>query len=559
MKNRLVIVLVVLLSVALCATSFAAKGDYERHETIVVGGGSWSPATSWNPLFPDAATGTVGLVYEPLFHYNPVTNEHKPWLVTRGEWISDTVWEIELRSEPYWADGTPLTAADVVFTYELARDNELTYSPIWRTLKEVKAISSRVVQFVFKNPTYQEWQMELYSRPIIPKHIWENVASDDLMVLTNSTPIGSGPYKPDYTGPDRNVWVRDDNWWGIDVFGKPAPKAIVDMIIYENNVALGMLMQRTLDLSNYFIPGVPAIKDPFQITTWFDGPPYMLQANTALLVLNSNRAPMNDAKFRRALAFAVNPDVIVERVFEHMVPPADPTGLFGGWTDYRDQSVVDEYGFYYDPVRAGAMLDAAGYVDANGDGWRDNPDGTAMRFEIIVPSGWTDWMESIRIISEHFRAIGINATPSFPDQSVYDERIQTGDFDMCINNFGSGTSGSPFSYWNWVANHNINRSHVTEGNYGRYENQQLFDLIFEFNQKLPMSDESLAVASEIQRILLEEMPAIPFWLNGMWGQSSNEYWTNWPTEHNPFGYPCTWGGNWQFGTIEMLINLKSTR
>src|SRR5690554_5971741 len=214
LRNRIALLLVVLLLVSFSALALAA----ERHETIIVGGGSWSPATSWNPLYPNHATGTVGLVYEPLFHYNPVTNEHKPWLVTRGEWISDTVWEIELRSEPYWADGTPLTAADVVFTYELARDNELTYSPIWRTLKEVKAISSRVVQFVFKNPTYQEWQMELYSRPIIPKHIWENVASDDLMVLTNSTPIGSGPYKPDYTGADRNVWVRDDNWWGIDVF-----------------------------------------------------------------------------------------------------------------------------------------------------------------------------------------------------------------------------------------------------------------------------------------------------------------------------------------------------
>ena len=51
--------------------------------------------------------------------------------------------------------------------------------------------------------------------------------------------MGSGPYKKLLAGPDRNVWVRDDNW-GNKVFGQPKPKEIVDMIIYENNVALGM-------------------------------------------------------------------------------------------------------------------------------------------------------------------------------------------------------------------------------------------------------------------------------------------------------------------------------
>lgn len=555
MKARFTVLFVV-LSLVLCSMFALAA---ERHETLIVGGGTWSAATSWNPLYPNSANGTVGLVYETLFAYSTLNNEHKPWLAQEGAWISDNVYEVKLRPGIHWSDGEPLTAVDVVFTYELARDNALTYSPIWRTLKEVKAISLDTVHFVFESPVYQEWQIELYSRAIIPKHIWKDVPSEDLMVIANDNPVGSGPYKKLFAGADRNVWVRDDNWWGIDVFGLPKPKEIVDMIIYENNVALGMLMQRTLDLSNYFIPGVPAIKDAFGLTTWFDGPPYMLSANVALLVLNSQREPLTDATFRRALAFAVDPQVIVDHVFEQMVPVADSTGLFGGWTSYRDDQVAEEYGFWYDPAIAAQMLDEAGYVDADGDGWRDMPDGTPIRFEMIVPSGWTDWMESIRIISEHFMAIGINAVPAFPDSSVYDQRIQTGDFDMCINNFGSGISGSPYSYWNWVANHNINRSHVTEGNYGRYDNQELFDLIYEFNLLPPMSEESLAVASEIQKTLLLEMPSIPFWLNGMWGQSSSAYWTNWPTEHNPVGYISTWANNWQFGGIEMLINLQPVK
>ncbi|NLL08201.1 MAG: ABC transporter substrate-binding protein [Firmicutes bacterium] len=547
------IVLAVVVSLVLGSTAVLAA---ERNQTLIVGGGTWSQATSWNPLYPNCANGIRGLVYETLFAYSPLTNEHKPWLAESGGWISDKLYEVKLRRNIYFSDGQPLTAADVVFTYELARDNELTYTPLWRNLREVKAVDNYTVQFIFDSPNYQEWQIELYTRDILPKHIWENVPGEDLMVITNDDPVGSGPYKKLLAGPDRNVWVRDDNWWGNAVFGQPKPVEIVDMIIYENNVALGMLMQRTLDLSNYFIPGVPAIKDLYGLTTWYDGPPYMISANVAMLVLNSQRKPLDDAKFRRALAFAVNPEIIVERVFERMVPVSDSTGLFGGWTEYRDAQVAEEYGFWYDPDLAKQMLADAGYVDKNGDGWIDMPDGSPIDFEIIVPSGWTDWMESIRIIAEAFRAIGINANPAFPDAGLYDERIQTGDFDMCINNYGTGISGSPFSYWNWVANHNINRTHVTEGNYGRYDNQELFDLIYKFNQLPPLSDESLAVASEIQKILLVEMPAIPFWLNGMWAQSTSQYWTNWPTADNPVGYPCSWANNWQFGTVEMLINLQ---
>ncbi len=55
------------------------------------------------------------------------------------------------------------------------------------------------------------------------------------------------------------------------------------------------------------------------------------------------------------------------------------------------------------------------------------------------------------------------------------------------------------------------------------------------------------------------MPSIPFWLNGMWAQMTSQYWTNWPTEDNPIGRPCSWGNQWQFGAIDMLINLQPAK
>ena len=66
--------------------------------------------------------GALGLVYEPLFNYDPLTNEYIPWLAESGEWTADDEYTIKLREGITWADGEPLTADDVVFTLELGKN-----------------------------------------------------------------------------------------------------------------------------------------------------------------------------------------------------------------------------------------------------------------------------------------------------------------------------------------------------------------------------------------------------------------------------------------------------
>ena len=78
------IVLAVVVSLVLGSTAVLAA---ERNQTLIVGGGTWSQATSWNPLYPNCANGIRGLVYETLFAYSPLTNEHKPWLAESGGWF----------------------------------------------------------------------------------------------------------------------------------------------------------------------------------------------------------------------------------------------------------------------------------------------------------------------------------------------------------------------------------------------------------------------------------------------------------------------------------------
>ena len=555
MKGKLLLTLVLVLAFGLVSSA----AELDRSETIVVTGAMWGPPSSWNVLIPNPTPGSGGLVYEPLFSYNPLTNEYRPWLAESAGWVSDNEYVVTLRTGIKWTDGEDLNAEDYVFTYLLAKDNELPYSPIWNWMESITAIDEHTVSVVFSEPHYAEWDKELYQRYIIPEHIWSKVPSDELITRVNANPVGTGPYLYHTAGPDRMVWVRNDDWWGNEVFGTPKPKYIVDLVNVSNNITLGMLMKGEIDLSNNFIPGVEKVKQVVGLQTWFEGEPYMLSWNTAKVYMNTLRKPMDDARFRRALAFAINQRNIVDRVYGGLVLPANPTGLFGeGRLAYLDQDVVDEYGFWYDPDRAKAMLDEAGYVDVDGDGWRDQLDGSPIKLEIIVPSGWTDWMEAIRSISNDAQAAGINLIPAFPDAALYDNNRFNRNFDMLIGNQQSTASSSPFDYWNGVISDNIYGASVTTGNWGCYDNPQVFRWIDEFNMTNDEAEKA-ALASNIQRVLLIDMPVIPLWHNGLWAQYTTTNWTNWPSEDNPYGVPVSWGNAYQLGMIDVLIGLEPVR
>ncbi|EKF50301.1 extracellular solute-binding protein [Thermosipho africanus H17ap60334] len=553
--------LLVVLSV-FALVVFADDVVYKRDETLYAGGGLWAPPSNWNPITPwNAVTGTVGLIYETLFAYDPLKDEMIPWLAESGKWTSSNTYEIKIRKGVRWHDGYPFTSKDVKFTFEIAKKySEISYSSIWTWLSKVETPDPYTVVFTFDSPRYHEWTYQLYQLPIIPEHIWANRTKEEILSGSNEKAIGTGPYLFETYSDDRMVYLRNEDWWGIDVFGKPKPKRVVYLRVLSNNVALGMIMKGELDISNFFLPGVPTLKKMYStVHTWYDNKPYMLSDNTTFLFLNTTKKPLDDPKLRRALAFAINPAVISEKVFEGQVLASNPVGFLPvkGWMKFYPENAVKKYGFRPDKEMAKKLLDEAGYKDVNNDGFRETPDGKPFKFDIIVPFGWTDWMESIKIIAAQFREIGINAEAKFPDYSKYWEDLTSGKFDMAINNFNSNLTATPWTMYNWLFNSNIDK-YMYNGNFGRYVNQELFDLITQMNMT-PMDDiqANKEITEKIATIFLNEMPAIPLWFNGLWFQASTQVWKNWPSEKNPYAYPVTWAGRWQTGGVMMLLGLDN--
>ncbi|MFW6063447.1 MAG: ABC transporter substrate-binding protein [Chloroflexota bacterium] len=539
----------------------AAETSYERSETLYTSGTQWGPPTNWNPMVTwNYATGTIGLLYEPLFLYDPLADEYIPWLAESGEWTDDNVYELTLREGIEWTDGEPFNAEDVVFTFELGqRFPTVQYSPMWDWLESAEQTDDYTVVFTFSDPLYQEWGNFLYSRVMVPEHLWADKTEEEVVSGANENPVGTGPYLYETHDQDRMVWVKNDNWWAIDALDMDvAPRRIVDIVNGSNNVALGMVLQGQLDLSNNFLPGVATlVQGGYGVQTYYPEPPYMLSANTAWLVMNNEQTPTDDPAFRRAMAHAINVDEIVEVVYGNIVQASNPTGLLPIWDEYVDQAVVDEMGFSYDPDQARAILAEAGYEDTDGDGFVETPDGEPIELTIIVPFGWTDWMEAARVIASSAQAAGINVEPEFPDFGGYSDQRNSGNYDLLVSN-DAQMSNTVWTYYDWIFQEPVQET-MTNGNYQRYDNQEVFDLVVELD-KTPVDDTEAMqeIISQLQEIQLTDMPIVPLWYNGLWAQYNNTYWTNWPSaEEGSNQYlPATWRGYWNMTGILMLTEIE---
>jgi peptide/nickel transport system substrate-binding protein len=577
-KGKISLVIAILLIAIIVAVPvFAQPPNIPREQTLITGGAWWEPPKKFNPLnYGGSVSGTNGLIYEPLYLWIPIKPENErfqPWLAAAlPNWISPTEVEIKIRPEAKWWDGSPVTADDVRFTfYDVPRKvTSAAWAGVRNYITDVVVVDSKTVRFKFdpQNVNYGDFLFQLYSTPILPKKYYEpyvNQYGDELtdlgkwpVIAENKDPtklLGSGMYKVLYTGDDYFILERVDNWWGKDVFGKlPGPKYIKGVIVYSNQVAANMLGAGELDWSTFYIPGGPTMVQKGYVVSFYSKSPYYLSANVAFLFLNTAKKPFNDPNFRKALYYAIDINKIINSAYEGAVVGSNPVGLLPYWQQYLATDLLNQYGYKYDPQKAKQILDQAGYKDVNGDGWRETPDGKPLKVTIIVPYGWTDWMFAAISIADDLKAVGINAEAVFPDFGAYVEQIDKGTYDAAINNFGSFAAPTPYQLYYWAYNATPG---IWTGNMGRYQNAKLQQLITQLGKIPPdQTDKMKSVLRDIQQILLDEMPALPLWLNGYWFLASQKYWTGWPNENNPYAVPTNWNGQWQHGGLLVLLNLK---
>ena len=536
-----------------------------RGDTLYTSGKQWGPYTGFNPLRTgDYSTGTLGLLYETLFRYDPLKDQFVPWLATNGKWVGRN-YVLTVRPGVKWNDGKPFTAADVKFTFQTGKLTGSEYSTMWKTGLASITSKGNVVTFHFNTkPNYQDWDTTLYNLAIVPQHVWSQYSATDITTGNADTAfVGTGPftYGAGKGGSQTLQWNRRSGWWAEKLGYHMPMKYIVDIHNTSNTASLQNFLQSKIDLSNNFFPGIDK-QIGGKVQTYYTKAPYMLSANTAWLIPNTTKAPMSDRAFRRALAMSINVNRIVTADYGNIVSKANPTGLLPNWGKWIDQAQAAKLGFKYNVAGAKALLAANGYKDTDGDGYVENKGGGDINLRLIVPNGWSDWQTAIQIIADSTKDAGIKITPAYPDyNSLVDER-NSGKFELVIAN-DKQIGNSPYSYYDYLFHLPI-ADNQTFANYARFTQAGAapWALTLKLNKvKSSNVKEMKKLNSQIQKYILDYLPAIPLWYNGMWAQYNTEVWTSFPrsTGKGLQTTPSTWNGYLNMTGINTLANLKQAK
>jgi peptide/nickel transport system substrate-binding protein len=570
-KRRLGVTAGVLAMIAITVIAVVGAGaasanrsvSLPRSETLYMSGNQWSPNNDANPAKNwDYVTGLVGFAYETPFRYDPLKDKFIPWLASSGKWTSKTTYAMTVRGGVKWSDGQPMTAKDVAYSFNMLKLPTHPQHPLWQDtgLKSVTAAGNKVVFKFSGTPGYQEFDFYRFNVAVVPQHVFKSYSPRDLTTGNlDDNIVGTGPYLYQ-SGFDPQsqtvVWKRNDGWWATKALGlKVAPTYVVDIKNGTNAAALSNFAAGNIDLFNNFAPR-SAIKG--KVKTYFDKPPFHLGANTVWLFPNTTEKPLNDPQFRRALAYSIDLQQILDKAYQGLAVKASPTGLLPIWNKWVDQKLVKQYGFSFNAAKAKSTLAAAGYKDTNGDGYVENKDGSKIDLKIVCPNGWSDWMTAIQVISQSAKTVGIKITPEFPEYATLTDDRGHARFDLLLGN-DRQYSNTPWTYYQYIYQLPILPNQTTV-NYERYSDPAAWKLTKQLDQTPSSNTKAYqAVMSKLQKTFLQNLPAIPLWYNGMWAMYNTKYWTNWPSASGGQYTPSSWRNYFQMSSIDMLTHLRPAK
>ncbi|GAB6102301.1 ABC transporter substrate-binding protein [Thermococcus atlanticus] len=559
MKKYLGLALTALLLASMVGFAPVNAVEYPRSETLYTANSA--PPTNANPFQGGNILGLDGLIFEPLVMLNFMTGELKPWLAESWKWVKPNVFEVKLRSGLSWQDGKPLTAGDVKFSYEYYQEIGLRN---WTKLglKEIKVVDDRTVDFIFAGtPNYQLWQLQLFygwgqGALIIPKHIFENIDPKKVPKMTFTGDemkylVGSGPYRlKEVVQQQKAILERNDNWWGNKVFGKPAPKYIVELYVKDNSQAANLFIKGDLDVGTYYIDIVQAKKQNPNLASWLDKSPYFPAVAPVLLYFNTQKEPMNNVQFRRAIAMAINPEQINRNGPISDRPSEIPfgTGLLKKWSGKIGlNGLVKEYGWKYgDIAEANKILDNLG-MKKDSNGWRTY-NGKEIELHLVTCAGCSDWISTAEIIQNQLRALGIKVVIDKYDWGAMMEKYNNGKFDLGLHWAGTFQPTAYAVYYALL-------SKDGSANFGKYYNENAEKILDEF-AKTTNPEKEANYIKQLSEIWLKNVPAVPVYMATLFYEANTKYWTNWPNANNPYGVPIFWAKYGTWGTALALLGVK---
>jgi len=382
----------------------------------------------------------------------------------------------------HFSDGTPVTAEDIVFSWQLLRDhgrpNHRTY---YAKVAKAEILDARTVRFDFGSGNDRELPLILGLMPVLPKHAID-VASFENTTLAK--PVGSGPYVVAAVDVGRSVsFKRDPNYWGRALavnrglwnFDEVRFDYYRDANAYFEAFKAGLYDARSETDPTRWQTGydIPAVRDGRIVK---EALPNGLPKLSSDFVFNTRRPVFADIRVREAIALLFDFEWVNRNFFYNLYRrsasffddselsayhrPADDRerALLAPYPEAARADVLD--GSWSPPVsdgsgrdrgtlrRALALLDAAGY-DFTGTTLRNRLSGRPLAFEIMVTS--RDEERLALAFSSNLARAGITAQVRLVDAVQYDQRRLGFDFDMIEYRFEQSLSPGNEQTFYWGA------------------------------------------------------------------------------------------------------------
>jgi peptide/nickel transport system substrate-binding protein len=506
---------------------------------------------NFNPLTTASAARwpTLAGVYEPLFVFNSIRSEYVPWLGTGFEWTEgNRVLRIELREGVRWSDGTPFTARDVAFTFQLMRDHRaLDRRGVWGFLEGVRATGDHTVQFTFQRVFIPGFD-EIAAQPVVPEHVWSGV--EDPVTFANESPVATGPFTEVRTFQNQVYELgRNPHYWQD---GKPRVEALRFPAYPGNERANLALVFDESDWAGNFVPAIDRVfvdRDPEHHRYWFP-----LTGSTIFLYANTTRPPFDDLRVRKALSLAIDRELLVDVALYGYSRPSDATGLSDAYREWRSEEAVERGDWVQlDTARANRLLDEAGYLRGE-DGIRRMQDGSPLTYQILTVAGWSDWVRACQVISRGLEAIGVRTSVRGYDFSAWFQRVQEGEFHLSMGFSFEGPT--PYLFYRWLMSSATVRpiGEVSMGNWHRYGSPSADSALAAFETALD-PDEQRRLGDRLQEIFVSEVPAIPLYPNPSWAEYNTSRFVGFPSPEDPYADPSP--NKFDRGeTLLVLTNLR---
>lgn len=393
-----------------------------------------------------------------------------------------------LRHGVRWHDGAPLTARDVLYTYQVTIDPKTptAYAEDFKQVKKITAPDPHTVRVTYDSPfapALASWGMN-----ILPAHLLEGKDITKSSLARN--PVGTGPYRfKEWVSGQKIVLEANRDYFE----GRPYIDRFIYRIIPDSSTMYMELKAGAIDLMTLSPVQYARQTTSQSFTRRFNK--YRYPSSSYLYMGYNLRHPLfKDKRIRQAMTAAINKDELIQGVLFGMGQRAHGPIVPGRWA-YNP--AVKDIG--YEPKRAAELLAEAGWKEKNSEGILVK-DGKPFQFTILTNQGNQQRLMTAQIIQQRLRQVGIDVKIRVVEWAAFlKEFVNKGNFEVVLLAWSISQDPDMFDIWH------SSKTNIGELNFVGYKNPEVDRLLIEGRSTFDIEKRKRAYF-RIQEILADEQP-----------------------------------------------------